>query len=176
MNPQSIQQPILAEYLQKLQNSSHPLSLQQFLMIQPEQLKKEKQGDQKNDQTQNSILNIPSVPTYKNPLLQSHSQYLRNEHTLMTLNPSDVNVHMEDHGSSHIQSQSIKREQTPQTESSKSEKKMKFRAKIGEIKMTVALDGSTLYCCPECSLAFSQKSEIDEHIQIHISVSVLSIS
>lgn len=145
-------------------------------MIQPEQIKKEKGNDQKNDQTQNSILNIPSVPTYKNSQLQNDSQYMRNEHTLMHLNPSDVNVHIEDqpesHSNTHIQSQSSKREQHVQREISKSEKKVKFRAKIGEIKMTVALDGSTLYCCPECSLAFSQKSEIDEHLQIHISVCI----
>lgn len=45
---------------------------------------------------------------------------------------------------------------------------MKFRAKTGEIKVSVALDGSRVYCCPECNLVFPEKSEIDQHIQAHI--------
>lgn len=176
----------MAEYLQKLQSTSLPITLQQLIKIQSEQVKKEKDDEQKNDQVQNNILNIPSVPIYKNSQMQNDSQYINNEHSMISLNPSDVNVHIEEQPENHnntqsqvqvqaqaqaqAQTQNIKMEPSGQTEISKPEKKTKFRAKIGEIKITVGLDGSTLYCCPECNLAYSQRAEIDQHVQIHIQV------
>lgn len=39
----------------------------------------------------------------------------------------------------------------------KSEKEKKPRPKPGEIRLTTALDGSTLYCCPECHMAYPEK-------------------
>ncbi|XP_011497020.1 PREDICTED: zinc finger protein with KRAB and SCAN domains 5-like [Ceratosolen solmsi marchali] len=169
INSQTLQQQslVMAEYLQKLQSSSLPLTLQQLIKIQSEQVKKEKDDEQKNDQIQN-ILNIPSVPIYKS--LQNDTQYLHNDHSIVPLNPSDVNVHIEEQSENTTQgqTQTNKIEQTIQIDVSKPEKKIKFRAKTGEIKITIALDGSTLYCCPECNLAFAQKSEIDLHLQIHV--------
>lgn len=176
VNSQALQQQslVMAEYLQKLQSSSLPITLQQLIKLQSEQVKKEKDCDQKSDQVQNNILNIPSVPMYKNSQMQNDSQYMNNEHHIISLNPSDVNVHMEDspenHNSSHSQSHSNKMDQNLQSDGSRGEKKVKFRAKTGEIKITIALDGSTLYCCPECNLAFAQKSEIEQHLQIHVQV------
>lgn len=162
----------MAEYLQKLQSS---MSLQQLIKIQTEQSKKDKDHEQRNEQTQNNILNIPNVPIiYKASQVQSDSQYMNSDHSMM-LNPSDVNVHMEEQPENHNNTQSPMQpqkldQQTAQTETTKPEKKMKFRAKTGEIKMTYALDGSTLFCCPECNLAFALKAEIDQHLQIHVQV------
>lgn len=117
---------------------------------------------------------------------QNDNHYINSDqhgHAILPLNPSDVNVHMEEqHPESHNNSSNhsqnhnnpqphgSKMEQTVQTDSTKPEKKIKFRAKTGEIKITIALDGSTLYCCPECNLAFPQKSDIEQHLQIHIQV------
>jgi hypothetical protein len=173
INSQTLQQQslVMAEYLQKLQSSSLPLTLQQLIKIQSEQVKKEKDDEQKNDQIQNNILNIPSVPIYKTSQMHD-SQYINNDHSIIPLNPSDVNVHIEEQSENHNNTQTNKLEQTVQTDLSKPEKKIKFRAKTGEIKITIALDGSTLYCCPECNLAFAQKSEIELHLQIHVQVNI----
>ncbi|XP_033215216.1 zinc finger protein 90 homolog isoform X2 [Belonocnema kinseyi] len=161
------QSTTMTEYLQKLQATTLPLTLQQLIKLQSEQMKREKQEEeQKIEQTQNSILNIPSVPGYRNATLQNGNHFMNPEHMMLAINPSDLNIHMEGHesdGSSHA----IKVEHL-QTESPKPEKKMKFRAKTGEIKITMAVDGSTIYCCPECNLAFADKSEIEQHIQGHI--------
>ncbi|KAJ8686699.1 hypothetical protein QAD02_022493 [Eretmocerus hayati] len=173
MNSQTLQQQslVMAEYLQKLQSSSLPLTLQQLIKIQSEQVKREKDDDQKNDQIQ-SILNIPTVPIYKNSQMHHDGQYMSNDQSMISLNPSDVNVHIEEqpenrNSTVQSQNQNTKIEQT-QTEAPKPEKKIKFRAKTGEIKITIALDGSTLYCCPECNLAFAHKPEIEQHLQIHV--------
>ncbi|KAJ6634248.1 Zinc finger and BTB domain-containing protein 46 [Pseudolycoriella hygida] len=47
----------------------------------------------------------------------------------------------------------------------KTEKKP--RPKPGEIRETKALDGSTLYCCPECQMAYPVRSLIEQHVISH---------
>ena len=164
------QSATMTEYLQKLQATTLPLTLQQLIKLQSEQVKREKQEEeQKVEQTQNNILNIPSVPGFRNSQLQNGSHFMNPDHMLLAINPSDLNIHIEGQ-ESDSSSHTIKVEQHIQTESPKPEKKMKFRAKTGEIKLTMAIDGSTLYCCPECNLAFADKSEIEQHIQGHIQV------
>lgn len=166
----------MAEYLQKLQATTLPLTLQQLIKIQSEQsqIKKEKLEVQKSiEQSQQNILNIPSVPVVRNngqQIQNNGNQFVNPENmTMITINPHDLNVPV-DNQDSENNLQPVKVEQQIQTDSPKTEKKMKFRAKTGEIKVTVALDGSTLYCCPECSLAFPEKSDIEQHIQNHIQV------
>lgn len=168
----------MAEYLQKLQATTLPLTLQQLIKLQTDQVKKEKpEEDSKVDQVQNNILNIPSVPVFRNSSLHNGNHFMNAEHMMLTINPSDLNVHMEqapEDESSQTLTTVQKVEPQIQTESPKPEKKMKFRAKTGEIKITLAFDGSTLYCCPECNLAFTEKSEIEQHIQGHIQVIYLT--
>ena len=161
----------MTEYLQKLQATTLPLTLQQLIKLQTEQMKKEKQEEeQKAEQTQNSILNIPSVPGFRNSQLLNGNHFMNPDQMMIAISPSDLNVHIESQSESDSNTQIGKVEQQIQTDSPKPEKKMKFRAKTGEIKITMAIDGSTLYCCPECNLAFADKSEIEQHIQGHIQV------
>ncbi|XP_031845799.1 uncharacterized protein LOC116432698 [Nomia melanderi] len=162
------QQSAMAEYFQKLQATTLPLTLQQLIKLQTEQVKKEKTEEEKVEYTQNNILNIPSVPVFRNNQLQNGTSFMSSDQMMASINPNDLNVHMDSHQENENIVHSMKVEQQVQTDSPKTERKMKFRAKTGEIKITVALDGSTLYCCPECNLAFSDKVEIDQHIQAHI--------
>lgn len=166
------QQSAMAEYFQKLQATTLPLTLQQLIKLQTEQTKKEKIEEEKVEHTQNNILNIPSVPVFRNTQLQNGSSFMNSDQMMTTINPNDLNVHIENQQENDNTVQSVKVEQQIQTDSPKIEKKMKFRAKTGEIKISIALDGSTLYCCPECNLAFSDKAEIEQHIQAHIQVCI----
>lgn len=43
----------------------------------------------------------------------------------------------------------------------------KPRPKPGEIRETKALDGSTLFCCPECQMAYPERSLIEQHVISH---------
>ncbi|XP_076624941.1 uncharacterized protein LOC143343683 [Colletes latitarsis] len=162
------QQSAMAEYFQKLQATTLPLTLQQLIKLQTEQMKKEKTEEEKVEHTQNNILNIPSVPVFRNTQIQNGNTFMNSDQMLTTINPNDLNVHIDNQQENENTAQSIKVEQQIQTDSPKTEKKMKFRAKTGEIKISVALDGSTIYCCPECNLAFSDKAEVEQHIQAHI--------
>ncbi|XP_012273715.1 gastrula zinc finger protein XlCGF48.2 [Orussus abietinus] len=158
----------MAEYLQKLQATTLPLTLQQLIKLQTEQVKKEKlEEEQKLEQSQN-ILNIPSVPVFRNVQMQNGNHFMNSDQMMIAINPNELNAQIDNQQESDASVQTIKVEQQIQTDSPKTEKKMKFRAKTGEIKITVALDGSTLYCCPECNLAFADKGDIEQHIQGHI--------
>ncbi|XP_063230653.1 zinc finger protein 467-like [Bacillus rossius redtenbacheri] len=41
------------------------------------------------------------------------------------------------------------------------------RPRPGEIRLTTALDGSTLYCCPECHMAYPEKELLEQHLVVH---------
>ncbi|XP_063987475.1 zinc finger protein 892-like [Diachasmimorpha longicaudata] len=163
----------MAEYLQKLQATSLPLTLQQIIKLQTDPIKREDYKEEKSEHSQNNILNIPSVPNFRNNSSQN-GNYMSSDQMMPEINPIDLNVHMDEHESAQgghqnvPQGQNIKVEQQVQTDSPKVEKKMKFRAKVGEIKIAMALDGSMLYCCPECTLAFAEKTDIEQHIQGHV--------
>ncbi|XP_063230655.1 fez family zinc finger protein erm-like [Bacillus rossius redtenbacheri] len=46
-------------------------------------------------------------------------------------------------------------------------KEKKPRPRPGEIRLTTALDGSTLYCCPECHMAYPEKELLEQHLMGH---------
>ncbi|PSN44172.1 hypothetical protein C0J52_18399 [Blattella germanica] len=41
------------------------------------------------------------------------------------------------------------------------------RPKPGEIRLSTALDGSTLFCCPECYMAYPDREMLDQHLTGH---------
>ncbi|XKL61074.1 hypothetical protein PGB90_008131 [Kerria lacca] len=49
----------------------------------------------------------------------------------------------------------------------KPSKEKKPKPKPGEIRMTTALDGSTLFCCPECHMAYPDKNLLEQHLLGH---------
>ena len=46
-------------------------------------------------------------------------------------------------------------------------KEKKPRPKPGEIRETKALDGSPLFCCPECQMAYPERGLIEQHVVTH---------
>lgn len=73
------QQSAMAEYFQKLQATTLPLTLQQLIKLQTEQVKKDKTEEEKVEHTQNNILNIPSVPVFRNTQLQNGNTYINSD-------------------------------------------------------------------------------------------------
>jgi hypothetical protein len=41
------------------------------------------------------------------------------------------------------------------------------RPRPGEVRLTTALDGSTLYCCPECHMAYPERELLEQHLVVH---------
>lgn len=46
-------------------------------------------------------------------------------------------------------------------------KEKKPRPKAGEIRLKTALDGSLLYVCPECQVAYPEKEILESHMVVH---------
>ncbi|KYN34525.1 RB-associated KRAB zinc finger protein [Trachymyrmex septentrionalis] len=150
----------MAEYLQKLPSE---FSLREAFELCAEQAKKEKIREEKVEHVQNNILNIPNI---RNIYLQNGNNFANSDQMTVTVNPNDLNLQNEE--IENNLRNVLKVEQQVQTDLPKIEKKSKFRAKISDIKISVNFDGSPLYCCPECNVGFSDKVDIEQHIQAHL--------
>jgi len=148
-----------------VQATSLPHILQDLIKRQTEQVKKEE--IEKIEQIPNNILNIPNI--FRNIPLQNNSSFSSSD-TFGT--SSDMSSHTEtDQQENERNFQPVlKVEHQVQTNSPRFEKKSRFRAKIGEIKITVSNDGSVLYCCPECNIGLPDKADVEQHIQAHLQV------
>ncbi|XP_063217538.1 zinc finger protein 300-like [Bacillus rossius redtenbacheri] len=51
--------------------------------------------------------------------------------------------------------------------SNKKKKNYKKRLRPGEIRMLTALDGSLLFCCPECNVAYPERELLNQHSMSH---------
>lgn len=124
-------------------------------------------------QTHN-ILNIPDV-VKKHVINRLTLRDILNPDRLR-LNWSDLNVHIETEQENESNLKTVlKVEQQVQTDFPKAQKKTKFRAKLGDVKVIIDSDGITHYYCPECSLEFPNKEDIEQHIQSHLLVCVMQI-
>ncbi|RLU24309.1 hypothetical protein DMN91_002397 [Ooceraea biroi] len=154
------------QYFQKLQATSLPHTLQHIIKLQTEQVKKEKE-EEKIEHTQNNILNIPNI--FRNIALQSNSGFPSPPDPMLGISP-DISLHMEmeqQENEGNFQPV-LKVEQQVQTDAPRPEKRPRFRAKIGEVKITISADGTVLYCCPECNIGLPNKADIEQHIQAHL--------
>jgi len=159
----------MAEYFQKLPSE---VSLREAFELCAEQVKKEKTREEKVEQIQNNILNIPNI---RNIYLQNGNNFVNSDQMTVTVNPNDLSLQNEQEIENNLPNV-LKVEQQVQTDLPKIEKKSKFRAKIGEIKISINHDGTTLYCCPECNLGFPDRTDIDQHIQAHLQVHIYFIA
>lgn len=41
------------------------------------------------------------------------------------------------------------------------------RPKPGQVHIATALDGTTLFCCPECQMAYPEKESLESHLAVH---------
>lgn len=66
--------------------------------------------------------------------------------------------------------------ETVETDSSgKVKKKRKYKKKPpkvkppkpGQVHIATALDGTILFCCPECQMAYPDKSNLEQHLTVH---------
>ncbi|KAK7790589.1 hypothetical protein R5R35_005951 [Gryllus longicercus] len=56
---------------------------------------------------------------------------------------------------------------SPKKKKKKKSQKRPPRPKPGEIRVSTALDGSTLFCCPECHMAYPDRDLLQQHMSGH---------
>lgn len=70
---------------------------------------------------------------------------------------------------SQKESEEVRRIDIKTMNKSKNKKKslQKKNKKPGLVHIATALDGTTLFCCPECQMAYSEKSCLEKHLLLH---------
>ncbi|XP_050499986.1 oocyte zinc finger protein XlCOF7.2-like isoform X1 [Diabrotica virgifera virgifera] len=136
---QYLQTTNLHEYIQKMQNTTLPLSLQQFLKFNTTDIKREIISE-------DGLIEAVSIAA------------------------PDGNGHliMQDVGE-------METEENPDDSNDKGKKKKKYKKKPpkpkkpkpGQVHIATALDGTTLFCCPECHMAYPQKELLEQHLVGH---------
>lgn len=189
MTPSSWQAPssTVADYLSHLPASTLPLSLHHFLKYSAETIKKESNSQVLPVRHRMSLNS--RIPHYSNsanttifsPALHRNlsqngdiGQQQQQQHQLpqhesnlnhqQQTNPApDANAQSATNGSTTTSGGKKKKKK----KSTKAAKEKKPRPKPGEIRLTTALDGSTLFCCPECQMAYPERGLLEQHLVGH---------
>lgn len=135
---QSVPTSTMADYLSRLPASSLPLSLHHFLKFSAETIKRE-----------SAIESSPLADTGPDSAVQDELDENQASQQLA----HDVDVE----------------------ESKGGKKKKKYKKKPpkprrprpGQVHIAVALDGTTLFCCPECNMAYPDKEMLEQHLVAH---------
>ncbi|XP_011863115.1 PREDICTED: zinc finger protein 184-like isoform X2 [Vollenhovia emeryi] len=153
----------MAEYVQKQSFSDLQLqeAMRDVLGAEPSRKTQDRQ-EEKAEQAQN-ILNIPNIRNF----LQNSNNFASADQITVAINPNDLNLPT-DHEIENSMRNVLKVEQQVQTDLPKTGKKLKFRAKLGEIKISFNYDGTQVFCCPECNFGHPDRAHIEQHIQIHV--------
>lgn len=136
-----LQNTAVQEYIQRMQNQSLPLSLHQFLKFN---------NDVKREQiTEDGVIET-IVETVGEP--EQQETLIMNE-----MEGGDMETE----------------ENTDDPEKAKKKKKYKKKPpkpkkpKPGQVHIATALDGTTLFCCPECHMAYPEKELLEQHLIGH---------
>lgn len=178
VNPswQSLTNTSVADYLNHLP-STIPLSLHHFLKYSTENIKKEATNpittiDMQSQHTgtslnlnnlTSSLLPTSSTTAIANILNQQNQQQSQNQNHQQQQNQHQQNaINQQQNQPTQIIQTATVTIPTPIVTVKKKKKKKppkekKPRPKAGEIRIKTALDGSTLFVCPECAVAYPEK-------------------
>ncbi|XP_030751782.1 chorion transcription factor Cf2-like isoform X2 [Sitophilus oryzae] len=130
----------LQEYFQKVQTPLPLTSLHQFLKFNTHDIKRELI-------TEDGVLEAVS------------------------LNNPDDHEHLVMGSLSEMTQEETPEETTPETGKKKKKYKKKppkpKKPKPGQVHIATALDGTTLFCCPECHMAYPEKELLEQHLVGH---------
>ncbi|XP_015185467.1 PREDICTED: zinc finger and BTB domain-containing protein 24-like isoform X4 [Polistes dominula] len=155
----------MAEYIQKIQASSianMPLINLQIMKLQNEQPKEEK-----TEPIQNNILNIPSVPGFRNAQTQNVSQVKQHRQVHMQERKyqcglCDAMLKRKEHLDQHMRGHSNKRP----FKCSLCEKAFKRNEHLR--RHNVIHSGNKNFICVICQKAFARKDHLHKHTQTHL--------
>lgn len=139
-----IQTATVQEYLQRIQTHTLPLSLQQFLKFNT---------DVKRETIINEDGVMEGVVESQEGVEQDHEQHLI----------------MNDYAEPSMETEEV----VDDPEKTKKKKKYKKKPpkpktpKPGQVHIATALDGTMLFCCPECHMAYPEKELLEQHLVGH---------
>ncbi|KXJ83151.1 hypothetical protein RP20_CCG009064 [Aedes albopictus] len=148
----------VADYLSHLPGTALPLSLHHFLKYSAENIKKETQNPLSSiemSQTQTQNVNGASNQ-HSNGMILPASQAIARPTSTGTIN-----------GATTTTGTTGGPEKKKKKKKKKPPKERKPRPKPGEIQVRTALDGSPLFLCPECQMAYPERELLEQHLIGH---------
>lgn len=89
-------------------------------------------------------------------------------------NNTDANDRSGNHDNSHVENgEDIEKSEIDANGKVKKKRKVKKkppkpkRPKPGQVHIATAIDGTILFCCPECSMAYPEKESLEQHLAVH---------
>nr|XP_021203588.1 transcriptional regulator CRZ2 [Bombyx mori] len=116
---------------------------------------------------------LNQFPQEKQSLPASLQQFLRLKHTEAKKQMIEVEVPPEHDKTVEAVAEAILSEDGTLRIKSKKRKKYKkkpskpARPKPGQVVIATAADGTPIYCCPECQMAYREKDELEQHLSVH---------
>ncbi|XP_059608846.1 zinc finger protein 567-like isoform X2 [Phlebotomus argentipes] len=155
----------VADYLSHLPASTLPLSLHHFLKYSAESIKKETQNPLSSQNLNNLGAGLlPPNNANLNHQTAQHQQQSHQQTQQSHQQTANANDHTQQQTSTTNTTGSKKKKKK---KAPKPPKEKKPRPKPGEIRLTTALDGSTLFCCPECQMAYPERGLLEQHLVGH---------
>lgn len=146
---QSIAAPgsTVADYLARLPASTLPLSLHHFLKFSAESIKRE-----------NSDACTVTLPPAHQPILVT---------TVNEADGTEGTVTVTTMAAPEAPSEEVDANGKPKKRRRGTKKVKVPKMRPGQVQLTTALDGTTLFCCPECNMAYPDKDLLEQHLVAH---------
>ncbi|XP_018319044.1 zinc finger and BTB domain-containing protein 24 isoform X2 [Agrilus planipennis] len=133
-----LQNTAVQEYLQRIQNTTLPLSLQQFLKFNTDTTVKREQINE--DGIIETV--VETGEPEQEPLIMNELE-------------GEMEENVDDPDKTKKKKKYKKKPPKPK------------KPKPGQVHIATALDGTTLFCCPECHMAYPEKELLEQHLVGH---------
>ncbi|XP_030751783.1 zinc finger protein 467-like isoform X3 [Sitophilus oryzae] len=149
------QQQQQSDQQDKENDDKEPIHPVPVALIKTEMCKDQDMGQQTDQEQEPEAIAVPAQYLQNMTSLQ---EYFQKEHLVM--------------GSlSEMTQEETPEETTPETGKKKKKYKKKppkpKKPKPGQVHIATALDGTTLFCCPECHMAYPEKELLEQHLVGH---------
>lgn len=84
-----------------------------------------------------------------------------------TGNMSNKTIHLEENGEADEKMEMDSKGKVKKKRKMKKKLPKLKRPKPGQVHIATALDGTILFCCPECQLAYPEKESLESHLAVH---------
>ncbi|XP_055694845.1 zinc finger protein with KRAB and SCAN domains 5-like isoform X2 [Lutzomyia longipalpis] len=151
----------ISEYLSRIPTQELPLHLHHFLKFNAETIKRE-------SQVENSPLNGAIISyDYSGQQQQQQQQQVDGNQVQQQqeAHSQDASVGTDIQGD--IPAAGEGTEKTKKKRRYKKKPPKPKRPKPGQVHIATALDGTILFCCPECHRAYPEKENLEQHLSVH---------
>lgn len=153
-NPMTLTNPIptdLSEFFQ-----ARNVSLQPYLKLNADGIKKELFSEALAQFQMGDNNNIISI----NNNFNADSSNMSEQNDMDSSHTTEINEDEHDEKDTSSGKGKKKRKMKKKTPKPK-------RVKPGQVHIATAIDGTTLFCCPECQMAYPEKESLESHLAVH---------